>query len=113
MLAASSLLLCSCHFFAPSIETENDILVEAGYNTRLVSDSEIMDADENSPLFYITGVSNCLYANKGSDEIYLIYFLSIGEAETNYNYIYTKLEKGQINELVYCGTKQAVKDAKL
>ena len=113
VLAIASLALCSCSFVAPSIETEDQVLTEAGYDTHIMTDAEISDPEEGSPLMYATGVVDCLYAKKESDEIYLIYFFSIEEASYNIDFLYTTLTTGQINELVYAGTSRAIKDAKL
>jgi len=110
LLTISSLLLCSCKFNAPSPEEEQGILEEAGYTVVLNPTSD----DSESPLFWVTGTTDTLYANKDKDEIYLFYFASIDEASYNSDFLnFPEYYSGQINELLYLGTKQAVKDAKL
>ena len=55
-----------------------------------------------------------IYANKGDNEIYLFFFVSVNAASNNYTFISEKnLQGGQSNEIVYLGTKQAIKDAGL
>ena len=110
LFAVSSMLLCSCRFTAPSAEEEKGVLEEAGYSVIVLDD---YDDEQHPVLQFCTGVNECLYGKKDKDEIYLIYFLSTQTAEDNYDFIYTNLKKGQINELVYVGTSQAIKDAKL
>lgn len=105
--------LVSCRFTAPTVEEAKTTLGEAGYAVTVKTSEEL--TDETEPfLSTITGIENCLHAKKEKDEIYLIYFFSIDWAEDEYSFINTDFErKGQINHLIYVGTKQAVKDAKL
>lgn len=109
-LTISSILLCSCRFTAPSVEEEQGILTEAGYTVVLNPTTD----DSSSPLFFVTGTTDILYANKEKDEIYLFYFTSTDEASYNADFLhFPEFYSGQINELIYLGTKQAIKDAKL
>ena len=107
--AVAALILTGCRFTAPSAEEERGVLTEAGYTV-----INLEEGDENADILTpLIGVEECLYASKDSDEIYLIYFWSVDEASDNYSFIYSKLQVGQINELIYVGTSQAIKDAKL
>ena len=113
-LAISSIFLfclASCSFSAPSIKEEKGVLTEAGYTVTVTSGDDIDTTSKDTPLYGLVGVEDCLYAQKDSDEIYLIYFVSTSFASDSM--IYTKLKVGQINQLVYTGTAQAIKDAKL
>lgn len=103
------LTLTGCRFTAPSAEEERGWLTEAGYEV-----TNLQDGDEHSDILIpLTSVEECLYASKESDEIYLIYFWSVDDASFNYSFVYSNLKMGQINELIYVGTSQAIKDAKL
>lgn len=106
----AAILLTSCRLIAPSVEEEKTWLGEAGYSLA-ITDGNVDDPD--SPIYTTTGIDTCIHATKDTDEIYLIYFYSIEWAQSEYDFIYTNLNKGQINQLIYLGTSQAIKDAKL
>ena len=103
--------LPSCRISTPTIEEEQTLLGDAGYALTLITGDDIDTSDKNTPMFGLIGVQEVLHANKESDEIYLMWFSSIAMAS---DYILaTKLKTGQINEMLYAGTAQAIKDAKL
>lgn len=110
--AISLFCLTSCRFTAPSIEEEQTLLTEAGYAVTVTIGNEIDTEDQSTPLFMVIGIEECLYAKRDSDELYLLYFPST-EWASNANIFSNKLQQGQINEMIYLGTKQAIKDAKL
>ena len=109
----STLALTACRFNAPTIEEERTWLTEAGYQVTVTSGNDVDTDNPDTPLFNMFLVSDCVYGSKDNDEIYLIYFNSINAASDAYTFMTTKLKSGQINELVYAGTSQAIKDAKL
>ena len=103
--------LTSCRFNAPTIDEEKNHLTEAGYTVTLTSGEDIDNTNKDTPLYGLIGIEDCLYAQKDDNEIYLMWFSSI-ELASDLS-ISTKLRTGQINEFVFAGTKQAIKDAKL
>ena len=113
--AMSFITLTSCTFIAPSVDEAKATLEEAGY-TVYVNTGDKLDEDNSDSLLYnVIGVDDAVYGAKESDEIYLIYFFSIETASSEGDFITTPdgMRKGQINKLVYIGTPQAIKDAKL
>lgn len=113
VLSAISLIcLTSCRLTTPSIEKETRVLKEAGYALTVVSGSELDTEDKDTPVYLVSGIEDCLYAKQDSEEIYLLYFPTADRAR-NAVIPSHKYQQGRINELIYIGTKQAIKDAKL
>ncbi len=109
------LVLTSCRFVPPTVAEATSTLEEAGYTVDLSEGTGKYGDDSSHFLFTVSSVDEVLHGEKGEDEIYLIYFYSIDDASFEYDFIFTPngYTKGSINNMVYVGTPQAVKDAKL
>lgn len=104
----------SCRLKRLSIDEAKSNLESAGYTVTVRDGSEYANSEDNNFVLMASELDQYLYAKKGDDEIHLFYFFSIEQAESNYDFISIReLTTGQNNELIYCGTKQAIKDAKL
>ena len=109
--AVPFLTLTSCTFSAPSPETAAQRLEDKEYTVTVTTGNDVDTSDPDTPLYNLMFVTDCVYGKKDSDEVYLIYFISTDEAEEQSNFIHSKLKQGQINEMIYVGTSQAIKDA--
>ena len=87
----------------------------AGYTVTVMTGQEYVDSDENTFGLTAAELENYLYASKGSDEIYLFFFVDVDTASRNYDFMIApnKLLGGQSNKVVYFATRQARKDAKV
>ena len=111
LLTIPAVLLTSCSLFAPSVETVEKNLRNANYEVTVTSGDDIDTDDSNTPLFNLMFVSDCVYGEKEKDVIWLIYFYSNDDASDAYDFMHSDYTMGLINELVYVGTSQAIKDA--
>ncbi|MCR5184814.1 MAG: hypothetical protein K6C32_01875 [Bacilli bacterium] len=102
----------ACTFFSSiSPETAANNLREKEYEVTVTSGNDVDTSNPDTPLYNLSFVTDCVYGQKDSDEVYLIYFPSTDDAEDQMNFIHTKLKSGQVNEMIYVGTSQAIKDA--
>ncbi len=106
------IVLTSCK--AISKDEANTNLLNAGYKVEIMDGDEFEESDENKFLIFGFELEYYLYAEKDEDEIHMFFFISIDAASENEPFIYYDgLKGGQINNLVYYGTKQAIKDAQI
>lgn len=116
ILAISVFSFASCDLFK-SIELDETKanLEAAGYTVTVISGEDYVQRDDAVPSIMSSELSDYLYAVKGDEEIHVFFFYSIDDASDNYDFInYNNLRnKGQNNNVVYIGTSQAVKDAKI
>lgn len=108
--------LTSCSFFGLSCDQARTNLEEAGYNVTVIDG---MDFDyESCPVYSATiigsEIDKYLVAEKGDDVIYMWFFYFLDDASDEYTFMSHKTFKsGQNNNVVYFGTKQAIKDSKI
>lgn len=108
--------LVGCGLFKSVTKDEaKENLEKAGYEVRVVDGSEFADSEENPyPSILSSELDYYLEAKKGDDEIHLYFFVDTDIASNNYSFMNDpKLKSGQSNNVVYFGTKQAIKDAGL
>lgn len=110
-------LLCSCNLFksvsAADAETN---LKNAGYDVTPMTAAQYLASEDADEFIFESELDAYIYAKKGDDVIYMFFFTSTQNASNNYDRMSTdfiSLTSGQSNELVYFGTKQAIKDAGL
>lgn len=86
-------------------------LEEAGYEVKTMTGEEYVDSEENQfPTILASELENYLYAKNGEEEIYMFYFYSMGDADSNESFMQMdKLLSGRSNELIYFATKEARK----
>lgn len=107
-------VLPGCNIFGVSEDQAKENLVAAGYELEVLDGATYCNSDQNQFNLFETDLVTYIHATKGDDEIYLFYFWSIDDASFNYGFMSMRgLRSGQSNELVYFGTKQAVKDCGL
>ena len=86
----------------------------AGYKVLIMTGDEYEESDENTFAITSLALEYYLYAEKDADKIYIYFFYSIDDASNNEPFInHDGLSSGQNNNVIYYGTKQAIKDAKL
>ena len=104
-----------CRFAPLSIEEAKSNLENAGYEVKIVDGSTFVDSKENPyPFIFASELEKYLVATKDSEEIHMYFFYNVDQASNNYSMMTnSKLSSGQNNQLVYFGTKQAIKDAGL
>lgn len=106
--------LFGCRLTSISVEEAKSNLEAAGYEVRLVEGSEWADSEENPyPTIMSTELDKYLEAKKDDEVIYMYFFYFTDDASNNYTFMNSKYTSGQNNNLVYFGTKQAIKDAGL
>ena len=87
-------------------------LENAGYTVTVMTGDEYVETEDAVPAIGSSELDNYLYAVKGEDEIHIFFFYTIDIASFNSDFIHIKsLLGGQINEVIYRGTRQAIKDA--
>ena len=86
----------------------------AGYKVLIMTGDEYEESDENTFTITSLELEYYLYAEKDADKIYIYFFYSIDDASNNEPFInHNGLSSGQNNNVIYYGTKQAIKDAKI
>ena len=110
-------VLTACNLFkSVSADDAKTNLDNAGYEVKVMTAEQYLASDGHDEFIFESELDKYIYAKKGDDEIYLFFFTSIKNASNNYDRMssnFNDLKSGQSNELVYFGTKQAVKDAGL
>ena len=108
------IMLAGCRLKSLPLNEAKSILEEKGYAVRVVEGSEFTESSENKFNLFASELENYLEARKDDDVIYMYFFYFIDNASSNYQFMSEpNLRAGQLNELVYFGTKQAIKDAGL
>ena len=103
-------------FKSISLDEVQANLKEAGYEVTVLTGKEYVESeDKKYDTIMEFELNNYLYAVKGKEEIHMYFFAStdIASYYEDSMTIGSTLYTGQSNELVYLGTKQARKDAKL
>ena len=115
LLLFVALTLSSCGLFKSiTVEDAKANLKAAGYEITVMSGEEYVDSSSEYPTIMSSELETYVYGKKGEDEIQLFFFYYINDASSNYSFMNnSKLLGGQSNELVYFGTRQAIKDAGL
>ena len=110
-----AMVLVGCRFAPLSIEEAKTNLENAGYEVTIIDGSTFVESEDNPYMFLISAeLENYLVATKDQEEIHLYFFYTTNQASDNYSFMNDpKLSSGQNNQLVYFGTKQAIKDAGL
>lgn len=104
--------LASCKSISKDDAKAN--LENAGYTVTVMDGNEFADSDKNSFTIMSSELDYYLYAEKDSEKIHIFFFVTIEQADNNMSFIHYDLpSSGQINNVIYYGTKQAVKDAKI
>ena len=104
--------LASCKSISKDDAKAN--LEGAGYKVEIMDGDEYSDSDKNE--FAITSIDleYYLFATKDSEQIHIFFFISTDAASNNEPFIsFSNLSSGQTNNVLYYGTKQAIKDAKI
>lgn len=87
-------------------------LENAGYTVAVMTGDEYVETKDAVPAISAAKLEKYLYAVKGDDEIHIFFFNSINTASFNSDFIHINgLLGGQHNEVICCGTRQAIKDA--
>lgn len=87
-------------------------LENSGYTVIVLTGDEYVEKEDAVPAIGSYELNNYLYAVKGEEEIHIFFFVSIDAASYESDFINIKnLLGGQNNEVVYRGTRQAIKDA--
>ncbi|MBO7078424.1 MAG: hypothetical protein J6W64_01280 [Bacilli bacterium] len=118
LIAALTLVLAlaSCGLFKSVTKEEAKSNLEAaGYKVTVVDGNTFADSDENEFNVFSSELDTYMYAVKGEDKIKMYFFVSTDIATRNADFMFNTdgLLSGQANELVYFGTRQAIKDAGL
>ncbi len=114
LLLLSLFTLTSCNLKGLTLDEAKANLEAAGYEVKIIDGATYCDSDQNEFFLFSSELENYLYAEKGDDKIHMFFFYTIDQASRNSDFIdYPDLLGGQTNQLVYCATRQARKDAKL
>ena len=108
--------LASCGLFKSVTKEEAKSNLEtAGYTVTVVEGSVYAESEDNEFMLTAGELDTYMYAVKGEDKIKLFFFYTIDQASLNSEFMnnFDGLLSGQSNELVYFGTRQAIKDAGL
>ena len=112
VLTAVSLAGCSL-FNNTSFDDAKKNLDAAGYAITELTGEEYVNTPDAQPSVSSANLERYVHAVKGDDEIHIFLFTSINAASNEYTFMQTDgLLGGQVNQVVYYGTKQARKDAK-
>ena len=90
-------------------------LESAGYTVTVMTGEEYADSDQNTYILLASELETYMYAVKDNDVIHLFFFIDTDTASHNYDFMIAPdgLLGGQNNSVVYFGTRQARKDAKV
>ena len=112
-LALSVISFAGCSLFTGiDLEEVKGNLENAGYTVNVMTGDEYVETDDAVLTITSAELEKYLYAVKGEDEIHIFFFINIDTASFNSDFIYINgLLGGQHNEVIYRGTRQAIKDA--
>ena len=108
--------LTSCGLFKSVTKEEAKANLEAaGYTVNVIEGSVYAESEDNEFMLTASELETYMYAVKGEDKIKMFFFYTVNEASFNSEFMHNfdGLLSGQANELVYFGTRQAIKDAGL
>lgn len=108
--------LASCGLFKSVTKEEAKANLEAaGYTVNVIEGSAYAESEDNEFMLTASELETYMYAVKGEDKIKMFFFYTVNEASFNSEFMHNfdGLLSGQANELVYFGTRQAIKDAGL
>ena len=113
VIALSVLFVAGCSLFTGiKLDTVNTNLKDAGYTVTVLTGDEYVETDDAVLAISAAELNKFLYAVKGEDEIYIFFFTDINTASLNSDFIIINgMLGGQHNEVIYRGTRQAIKDA--
>ena len=113
VLALSLLSVTGCSLFKGiNLDEVKTNLKNAGYTVTVMTGDEYVETDDAVPAIASYELEKYLYAVKGEDEIHVFFFDTIDTASFNSDFInFNGMLGGQHNEVIYRGTRQAIKDA--
>lgn len=113
VLALSVLFVAGCSLFKGiNLDEVKTNLKNAGYTVTVLTGNEYVETEDAVSAIASYELENYLYAVKGEDKIHIFFFDSIDTASFNSDFInFSGLLGGQSNEVIYRGTRQAIKDA--
>ena len=113
VLALSVIYFAGCSLFTGiQLDEVKANLENAGYAVTILTGDEYVETEDAVPAIGSSELEKFLYGVKGEEEIYIFFFNSINTASFNSDFIHIKnLLGGQHNEVIYRGTRQAIKDA--
>ena len=113
VLALSLLSVTGCSLFKGiNLDEVKTNLKNAGYTVTVMTGDEYVETDDAVPVIASYELEKYLYAVKGEDEIHVFFFDTIDTASFNSDFInFNGMLSGQHNEVIYRGTRQAIKDA--
>ena len=113
VISLSVLFVAGCSLFTGiKLDEVKTNLENAGYTVNVMTGDEYVETDDAVLAISAAELNKFLYAVKGEDEIYIFFFTDMSTASFNSDFIYINgLLGGQHNEVIYRGTRQAIKDA--
>ena len=113
VISLSVLFVAGCSLFTGiQLDTVKENLENAGYTVTVLTGDEYVETDDAVPAISAAELNKFLHAVKGEDEIYIFFFTDINTASFNSDFIIINgMLGGQHNEVIYRGTRQAIKDA--
>ena len=114
-LALMIVSVTGCNLFKPiDIDEVKTTLKNAGYTVTVMTGDEYVETDGAVAAIGAYELEKYLYAVKGEDVIHIFFFVDINTASFNSDFInFDNMLGGQNNEVIYRGTRQAIKDAGL
>ncbi|MBO4353860.1 MAG: hypothetical protein J5860_02845 [Clostridia bacterium] len=114
-LALMIVSVTGCNLFKPiDIDEVKTTLKNAGYTVTVMTGDEYVETDGAVAAIGAYELEKYLYAVKGEDVIHIFFFVDISTASFNSDFInFDNMLGGQNNEVIYRGTRQAIKDAGL
>ena len=115
VLALSVLFVAGCSLFTGiNLDEVKTNLKNAGYAVTVMTGDEYVETDGAVAAIGAYELEKYLYAVKGEDVIHIFFFVDISTASFNSDFInFDNMLGGQNNEVIYRGTRQAIKDAGL
>ena len=112
-LTLSVISFAGCSLFKGiDLEEVKGNLENAGYTVRVMTGDEYVETDDAVPAIASFELERYLYAVKGENEIHIFFFINTDTASFNSDFInFNGMLGGQNNEVIYSGTRQAIKDA--
>lgn len=113
ILALSLFFVTGCSLFKGiKLDEVQTNLKNAGYTVTVMTGVEYVETEDAVPAIASYELEKYLYAVKGEDKIHIFFFDTIDTASFNSDFInFSGMLGGQHNEVIYCGTRQAIKDA--
>ena len=114
-LALMIVSVTGCNLFKPiDIDEVKTTLKNAGYTVTVMTGDEYVETDGAVAAIGAYELEKYLYAVKGEDVIHIFFFVDISTASFNSDFInFDNMLGGHNNEVIYRGTRQAIKDAGL